>query len=70
MTIGGVPFGGPGFGVIAGPCAVESADAILQAARACMANGAVVLRGGAFAALEPVPLPGPRHDRPRVATRR
>lgn len=48
VTIGGVPFGGPGFGVIAGPCAVESADAILQAARACMANGAVVLRGGAF----------------------
>lgn len=48
VEVGGVPFGGEGFAVIAGPCAVESADGILQAARACAANGAVVLRGGAF----------------------
>lgn len=48
VTIGGVPFGGEGFAVIAGPCAVESADGIVQAARACAANGAVALRGGAF----------------------
>ncbi len=48
VHIGGVPFGGDSFGIIAGPCAVEGAEAILQAARACAANGAVVLRGGAF----------------------
>ncbi|TWT83428.1 Phospho-2-dehydro-3-deoxyheptonate aldolase [Planctomycetes bacterium CA13] len=36
------------FGVIAGPCSVESEDQILQTARAVKAAGATALRGGAF----------------------
>jgi len=48
VTIGRAVFGGSGFGVIAGPCAVESRAQIVAAARAAAAAGAVVLRGGAF----------------------
>jgi 3-deoxy-7-phosphoheptulonate synthase len=45
---GGVQFGGGAFGVIAGPCAVESHDQLMTAARAVHAAGARMLRGGAF----------------------
>ncbi|HEY5142886.1 MAG TPA: 3-deoxy-7-phosphoheptulonate synthase [Solirubrobacteraceae bacterium] len=50
VTVSGVAFGGPdaGFRLILGPCAVESADQMLTAARACAAAGADMLRGGAF----------------------
>jgi len=48
VEIGGVAFGGAAFGVIAGPCAVESRAQILAAARAAAGAGAGVLRGGAF----------------------
>jgi 3-deoxy-7-phosphoheptulonate synthase len=41
-------FGGGRFGVIAGPCAVESRDQLLAAADAVAGAGARVLRGGAF----------------------
>jgi 3-deoxy-7-phosphoheptulonate synthase len=41
-------FGGGRFGVIAGPCAVESRDQLDTAARAVKAAGAHFLRGGAF----------------------
>ena len=44
----GIPVGGPGCVVIAGPCAVESEEQILQTARAVRAAGATMLRGGAF----------------------
>jgi 3-deoxy-7-phosphoheptulonate synthase len=44
----GFRFGGGGFTVIAGPCAVESADQILEIARFLRANGVDVLRGGAY----------------------
>ncbi len=40
--------GGRSFAVIAGPCAVESEEQILQTARAVAAAGANALRGGAF----------------------
>jgi 3-deoxy-7-phosphoheptulonate synthase len=41
--------GGPGrFTVIAGPCAVESYDTLLETARAVKAAGADILRGGAY----------------------
>jgi len=40
--------GGTRVGVIAGPCAVESRDQLLQTAEAARAAGAVGLRGGAF----------------------
>lgn len=39
---------GEGFTVIAGPCAVESREQIMSAARAVRAAGAQMLRGGAF----------------------
>jgi len=48
VTIGGVPFGGRHFTVIAGPCAVESRHQLLTAARAVKERGANLLRGGAF----------------------
>lgn len=34
--------------VMAGPCAIESADQIMEAARAVKKSGATILRGGAF----------------------
>ncbi len=50
VQVGDVAFGGPDpqFRLILGPCAVESADQTLAAARACAAAGADMLRGGAF----------------------
>ncbi len=43
-----VPFGGPTVPLIAGPCAVESREQVERTARAVVAAGATVLRGGAF----------------------
>jgi 3-deoxy-7-phosphoheptulonate synthase len=43
-----VEIGGPGFVVMAGPCAVEGAEQTERAAAAVAAAGAHVLRGGAF----------------------
>src|SRR5678816_3478930 len=40
--------GGGTFGIIAGPCAVETRDQTLASARAVRAAGARFLRGGAF----------------------
>ncbi len=48
VDVGGVQIGGSGFTVIAGPCAVESSDMISRIAWAVRAEGASVLRGGAF----------------------
>lgn len=50
VDIAGVSFGGPDarFRMILGPCAVESSEQTLSAARACLAAGADLLRGGAF----------------------
>lgn len=47
---GGICFraGGGHLGIIAGPCAVESEDQTIRAARAVRAAGASALRGGAF----------------------
>jgi 3-deoxy-7-phosphoheptulonate synthase len=44
----GFAFGGGGFAVIAGPCAVESSEQILSTARFVKEHGATLLRGGAF----------------------
>ena len=46
--IGGVPFGGERFPIIAGPCAVESRESLIRIASACRERGASVLRGGAY----------------------
>jgi len=44
----GVTIGGDSLVVMAGPCAVESEEQILETAHAVKAAGATVLRGGAF----------------------
>jgi 3-deoxy-7-phosphoheptulonate synthase len=48
IDIGGARIGGGRFGVIAGPCAVESREQVTEAATAVKAAGAHFLRGGAF----------------------
>jgi 3-deoxy-7-phosphoheptulonate synthase len=48
VDVAGVRVGGRGVVVMAGPCAVESREQLLMAARAVQASGARVLRGGAF----------------------
>ena len=45
---GQFPLGGTKIGVIAGPCAVETPDQIMQTALAVKAAGGIGLRGGAF----------------------
>ena len=44
----GVKIGGGHFGVIAGPCSVESEEQLVGIAQAVKAAGATMLRGGAF----------------------
>ena len=48
IAVGGVRIGGPGFVVIAGPCAVESREQIRQCARYIKECGGQLLRGGCF----------------------
>jgi 3-deoxy-7-phosphoheptulonate synthase len=48
VQVGGVPVGGRGLVVIAGPYAVESREQAFTIARAVKAAGAHLLRGGAF----------------------
>jgi 3-deoxy-7-phosphoheptulonate synthase len=45
---GGAVVGGPGLTVMAGPCAVENREQMLQTAEEVAAAGAQFLRGGAF----------------------
>ncbi|MGO8683015.1 MAG: 3-deoxy-7-phosphoheptulonate synthase [Thermoleophilia bacterium] len=48
IDVRGKKIGGGHFAIIAGPCSVETADQILQAARAVQAAGGSMIRGGAF----------------------
>ncbi len=48
VEVGGVPIGPDTFTLIAGPCAVETADQTLAAALMAQAAGATLLRGGAY----------------------
>ena len=48
VKIGGVPIGGREVVVIAGPCAVETEDQMLNTARQVREAGATVLRAGAY----------------------
>jgi len=48
IKVGHITIGGEEVVVIAGPCAVEGAEQLLQTARAVKAAGANILRGGAF----------------------
>ncbi len=48
VKVGKISIGGGTFTLMAGPCAVESAEQTLECARRVRKAGAVVLRGGAF----------------------
>jgi 3-deoxy-7-phosphoheptulonate synthase len=48
IRVGGVPIGPDTFTLIAGPCAVETPDQTLEAAKMAKRAGATLLRGGAF----------------------
>jgi 3-deoxy-7-phosphoheptulonate synthase len=48
VEVGSVRFGNGSFSVIAGPCAVESEQQMLEAAHIAAEGGASMLRGGAF----------------------
>ena len=48
VNVGGVRIGGGGFVIVAGPCAVEDGETLLETARAVKAAGAHILRGGAW----------------------
>jgi 3-deoxy-7-phosphoheptulonate synthase len=48
VSIDRINIGSKQLAIIAGPCAVESADQLMEAARAVQKAGACILRGGAF----------------------
>jgi 3-deoxy-7-phosphoheptulonate synthase len=48
VDVSGVPIGDGSFAVVAGPCAVESREQLIDTAVAVQEAGAVLLRGGAF----------------------
>lgn len=48
VRVGAAAIGGGNFGVIAGPCSVETKSQITEVAKAVKASGAAMLRGGAF----------------------
>ncbi len=48
VKVGPIEFGGEQLHVMAGPCAVESKEQLLETARIVKAAGATVLRGGAY----------------------
>ncbi|MCK8114121.1 3-deoxy-7-phosphoheptulonate synthase [Anaerosoma tenue] len=48
VRVGSSSIGGGAFGVIAGPCSIESEEQMVATARAVKAAGATMLRGGAY----------------------
>lgn len=48
IRVGGVKIGGESFVVVAGPCAVENEEQLLEIARFVKQAGATLLRGGAY----------------------
>jgi 3-deoxy-7-phosphoheptulonate synthase len=48
ITVGDTTIGGTALTVMAGPCAVEDRDQLMQTAESVAASGATILRGGAF----------------------
>ncbi|HHJ98434.1 MAG TPA: 3-deoxy-7-phosphoheptulonate synthase [Actinobacteria bacterium] len=48
VRVGPSSIGGGAFGVIAGPCSIESEEQMVSTARAVKAAGATMLRGGAY----------------------
>ncbi len=63
IKVGNLEIGGKGLAVMAGPCAIESAQQIDRAAQAVKAAGANMLRGGAFKPrTSPYSFQGMEHD--------
>lgn len=48
VDVRGVKIGGDNFVIMAGPCAVESKEQLIESAMAAKAGGAQILRGGAY----------------------
>lgn len=48
ITVGSIQIGGPDFVVMAGPCAIESEEQLLESAYIVKKGGGQILRGGAF----------------------
>ena len=48
VDVAGVKIGGGHFGMIAGPCSIETEEQIIEVASRVKAAGANILRGGAF----------------------
>lgn len=48
VDVRGVKIGGDNFVIMAGPCAVENKEQLLESAKAAQAGGAQILRGGAY----------------------
>jgi 3-deoxy-7-phosphoheptulonate synthase len=48
VNVGGIRFGSSEIVIIAGPCAVENHEQLLETARSVKAGGGMILRGGAF----------------------
>jgi 3-deoxy-7-phosphoheptulonate synthase len=48
VEVAGVRFGGKGIVMIAGPCAIENREQLIETSKAVTAGGARILRGGAF----------------------
>ena len=48
VSVNGIEIGSERFVVMAGPCAIESEDQLVKAAKAIKQSGACILRGGAF----------------------
>lgn len=48
IDINGIKIGGNNFVIMAGPCAVENKDQLMESALAAKAGGAQILRGGAY----------------------
>ena len=48
VSVGSIKIGGPEFVVIAGPCAIESEEQLLESAYVAKKGGAQILRGGAY----------------------
>ena len=48
ITVKGIEIGGQNIIIIAGPCAVENREQLLETAKEVSAGGANILRGGAY----------------------
>lgn len=48
VEVGGLPIGGNAIVVMAGPCTIESREQLMDTARAVVAHGAAIVRGGAY----------------------